>query len=64
MLERLFKADMFLYERRKQFCLRNGTGRNELMFPLTTRAIQKQLALVQRLLQHRQRGDHTEVYWD
>ena len=37
---------MFLYERRKQFCLRNGTGRNELMFPLTTRAVQKQLALV------------------
>ena len=27
-------------------CLRNGIGRNELMFPLTTRAIQKQLALV------------------
>lgn len=51
MLERLFKADMFLYERRKQFCLRNGTGRNELLFSLTARAIQKQLALVQRLLQ-------------
>jgi len=51
LLERFFKADMFLYERRKQFCLRNGTGRNELLFSLTARAIQKQLALVQRLLQ-------------
>ncbi len=33
-------------------CLCNGIDRIELMFPLTTRAVQKQLALVQRLLQH------------
>ena len=64
LLERLFKADMFLYERRKQFCLRNGTGRNELLFSLTARAIQKQLALVQRAITAKQRGSYTEVYWD
>ena len=35
-----------IYQYIENFCLRNGIGRNELMFPLTTRTIQKQLALV------------------
>ena len=30
----------------ENYCLRNGIGRNERIFPLTERAVQKQLALV------------------
>ena len=50
--QRVFTVPLVIYQYIENFCLRNGIGRNELMFPLTTRAVQKQLALVQRLLQH------------
>jgi len=30
----------------ENYCLRNGIGRDELIFPITTRGVQKQLALV------------------
>ena len=44
--QRVFTVPLVIYQYIENFCLRNSIGRNELMFPLTTRAIQKQLALV------------------
>ena len=44
--QRVFTVPLVIYQYIENFCLRNGIGRNELMFPLTTRAVQKQLALV------------------
>ena len=43
--------------------LRNGIGRNELMFPLTTRAVQKQLALVCDYLGYEGISTHSFRKW-
>ena len=43
---RVFSVPYPIYAYIENYCLRNGIGRNELMFPLTTRAVQKQLAVV------------------
>ena len=44
--QRTFTVPLVIYQYIENYCLRNGIGKNELMFPLTTRAIQKQLAIV------------------
>ncbi len=44
--QRVFTVPLVIYQYIENYCLRNGIARSELMFPLTTRAIQKQLALV------------------
>ncbi len=44
--QRDFTVPLVIYQYMENYCLRNGIERNELMFPLTTRAIQKQLAIV------------------
>ena len=44
--QRVFTVPLVICQYIENYCLRNGIGRNDLMFPLTTRAIQKQLALV------------------
>ena len=44
--QRVFTVPLVIYQYIENYCLRNGIGRNDLMFPLTTRAIQKQLAIV------------------
>ena len=44
--QRMFTVPLVVYQYIENYCLRNGIGRNEKMFPLTTRAIQKQLAIV------------------
>lgn len=44
--QRVFTVPLVIYQYIENYCLRNNIGRSELMFPLTTRAIQKQLALV------------------
>ena len=44
--QRVFTVPLVIYQYIENYCLRNGIGRNDLMFPLTTRAVQKQLALV------------------
>ena len=43
---RVFTVPLVIYQYMDNYCLRNGIGRADLMFPITTRAIQKQLALV------------------
>ena len=44
--QRVFTVPLVIYQYMENYCLRNGIARDALMFPLTTRAIQKQLALV------------------
>ncbi len=44
--QRVFTVPLVIYQYMENYCLRNGIGRNDLMFPLTTRAVQKQLAMV------------------
>ncbi len=44
-------------------CLRNGIDRIELMFPLTTRAVQKQLALVCDYLGYEGISTHSFRKW-
>ncbi len=44
--QRVFTVPLVIYQYIENYCLRNDIGRNDTMFPLTTRAIQKQLALV------------------
>ena len=44
--QRVFTVPLVIYQYMENYCLRNGIERNALMFPLTARAIQKQLAIV------------------
>ena len=44
--QRVFTVPLVIYQYMENYCLRNGIEYNDLMFPLTTRAIQKQLAIV------------------
>ena len=43
---RVFTVPLVIQQYVENYCLRNGIERNALMFPITERAIQKQLALV------------------
>ena len=43
---RVFTVPMVIYQYIENYCLRNGIGRTELMFPITERAVQKQLRIV------------------
>lgn len=43
---RVFTVPLVIQQYMENYCLRHGIGRGELMFPLTERAIQKQLAIV------------------
>lgn len=44
--ERVFTVPLVIQQYLENYCLRNGIGRNDRIFPLTERAVQKQLALV------------------
>ena len=43
---RVFTVPLVIQQYMENYCLRSGIDRNALMFPITERAIQKQLALV------------------
>lgn len=43
---RIFTVPMVLHQYIENYCLRNGIGRMEVMFPITERMIQKQLRIV------------------
>ena len=43
---RVFTVPLVIQQYIENYCLRNGVRRDELMFPLTERAIQKQLKIV------------------
>ena len=61
--QRVFTVPLVIYQYIENFCLRNGIGRNELMFPLTTRAVQKQLALVCDYLGYEGISTHSFRKW-
>ena len=44
--QRVFTVPLVIYQYIENYCLRNEIGRHDTMFPLTARAIQKQLSLV------------------
>lgn len=60
---REFSVPLVIYQYIENYCLRNGIGRNDLMFPLTTRAIQKQLALVCEYLGYEGISTHSFRKW-
>ena len=43
---RVFTVPVVIYQYIENYCLRSGIGRAELMFPITERAVQKQLRIV------------------
>lgn len=43
---RVFTVPLVIAQYIENYCLRNGIGKNDLIFPITERAVQKQLALV------------------
>lgn len=61
--ERVFTVPLVIYQYIENYCLRNGIGRNDLMFPLTTRAIQKQLSLVCEYLGYEGISTHSFRKW-
>ena len=44
--QRVFTVPLVIYQYMENYCLRNGIGRNDLMFPVSARAVQKMLATV------------------
>lgn len=61
--ERVFTVPFAIYQYMENYCLRNVIGRNDLMFPVTTRAIQKQLALVCNYLGYEGISTHSFRKW-
>ena len=61
--QRVFTVPLVIYQYMENYCLRNNIGRSELMFPLTTRAIQKQLALVCDYLGYEGISTHSFRKW-
>ena len=61
--QRVFTVPLVIYQYMENYCLRNGIGRNDLMFPVTTRAIQKQLALVCEYLGYEGISTHSFRKW-
>ena len=47
----------------ENYCLRNGIGRNDLIFPISARAIQKQLAIVCEYLGYEGVSTHSFRKW-
>lgn len=58
-----FTVSLVIYQYMENNCLRNGIDRNALMFPLTTRAIQKQLALFCEYLGYEGISTHSFRKW-
>lgn len=52
-----------IYQYMENYCLRNGIARDALMFPVTTRAVQKQLALVCEYLGYDGISTHSFRKW-
>ena len=68
---RVFTVPLVIWQYIENYCLRHGVERNERMFPLTERAVQKQLAIVCDYLGYEGISTHsfrkwyaTEIYKD
>ena len=61
--KRYFTVPMVIYQYIAEYCRRNGIGHDERMFPVTTRAVQKHLALVCDFLGYTGIGTHSFRKW-
>ena len=61
--QRVFTVSLVIYQYIENYCFRNSIDRNALMFPLTIRAIQKQLALVCEYLGYEGISTHSFRKW-
>ena len=61
--QRSFTVPLVVYQFIENYCLRKGIKRTDRIFPLTTRAVQKQLALVCDALGYSGIGTHSFRKW-
>ena len=60
---RIFTVPMVLYQYIENYCLRNGIRRTDVIFPITERAVQKQLAIVCDYLGYEGVSTHSIRKW-
>ena len=60
---RIFTVPMVLYQYIENYCLRNGIRRTDVIFPITERAVQKQLAIVCDYLGYEGVSTHSFRKW-
>lgn len=60
---RVFSVPLVIQQYIENYCLRNGIKQNELIFPITERAIQKQLAIVCDYLSYDGISTHSFRKW-
>lgn len=61
--QRSFSVPLIIYQYIDNYCLRNNIRRNEVIFPVTARAIQKQLAIVCDYLGYEGISTHSFRKW-
>lgn len=61
--QRVFTVPLVIEQYVENYCLRHGIGRNDLMFPISTRAVQKQLAIVCDYLGYEGISTHSFRKW-
>ena len=61
--QRVFTVPLVIYQYIENYCLRNGIARDALLFPVSTRAIHKQLALVCDYLGYEGISTHSFRKW-
>ena len=61
--QRVFTVPLVIQQYIENYCLRNGIGRTDLIFPITERAIQKQLAIVCDYLGYEGISTHSFRKW-
>ena len=60
---RVFTVPLVIQQYMENYCLRHGIGRGKLLFPLTQRAVQKQLAIVCDYLGYEGISTHSFRKW-
>ena len=60
---RIFTVPLVLYQYIENYCLRNGIGRAETIFPITERMVQKQLHIVCDYLSYEGISTHSFRKW-
>ena len=60
---RVFTVPLVIQQYMENYCLRNGIQRNDRMFPITERAVQKQLAIVCDYLDYEGISTHSFRKW-
>ena len=61
--QREFTVPLVIRQYIENYCLRNGIKRNELLFPISERAVQKQLSIVCDALGYEGIGTHSFRKW-